>query len=655
MSRSIVALRQDEYEEGQNFLRQKKLRQVNQLILMNNLKRGDQNISSTTLFNYFTKIFGNLYDDSIGVRFIGSEDSDHKRTELLNKLALNDYKEMGKALLDYDWLWDALFFGEAYVETLNFDKRRHIMMPEVINPLTLVFDPYFANPQQWRYYGKWILRSGYDIDLLIKRGIITGISSHRDLKEGIDAEIWDYKVKRELAKEGNPPPAETGKATGIYQIYETFCISQTGQKELQWIDKDFSTVLRRKVLQLDDGPEIIGPSGKVIGTETKWPIVKKQVFREPHSTLATSIPDIIEDKHRAISVLYNLMYMAAKDEANPIYAYDQDAVTDVTQLMQRQILQHIPLKKGSNASQAIAPLNTKPSASQSLLAFIGILKQESADVSGTSQANMPGQSKGKKSATQDAILQQIAEMSQSLQAKIMGFGEADFWSHWYQRYIKYSDQGDKKIIALTSVSGETFETIQLDNIKTKYPPRVEITSSKQAAFKERMDQQQLMQIYPIIQRSEQLQGKNELMFLKHVFLPKFIKDSSTVELVIPNSLDEIKAQEENDLLAKDHLPPIAELDDDELHLYVHMRAKRTPSTWAHIFAHEMQLAQKKKQQQMAEQQKAQSEQQQDGDNGQEEQDGQGKQKKSKPPQKPQDAVTPVKTQAGASMKQISPQ
>lgn len=587
MARSTIAQQiAEEYSEGQNVLSSKKLRQVKQLVLMNNLRRGEQNIASTTLLTFFYRVFANLYDDHIGIKLGASEDSDYKRTEVLSKLQQFDYKEMDKALLDYDWLWDTLFFGRGYCETLVFDKERKIMMPEVINPLMMVYDPYFADPQKWRYYGNWILVAGHEIERMIRDGVITGIKSTREIQSGVEPEMWQYKVLRDQAKDAAPATNDVANnANGIFQIYRTFRY-HNGKKYIQWTDKNFSKTLRSKPLELHDGKR---------AGESKWPIVVKEVFREPHSTLATSIPDIVEDKHRALNVLYNLIYMAAKDEANPIYIYDVDKVQDVSQLLQRQILQHIPVS--GDVDKAVTTLKTQNAMSQSLMSFIGVLKQEAAEVAGTTQTTLPAGKGSKKSATADAILQQIAELMGSLQAKVLAIGEREFWSHWYQRYINPDniEAGDTKVISITSVSGESFENIKLDEIKTKYPPRIEVSSSKEAEFKQMIAKREAMQYFPLIQKIKEMSQKGLMNYLKYVFLPMFIKDSSTIELIIPNTLDEIKAQQENDMLAEDKLPDISPDDDHEQHMYTHLRSKRTAAFWAHWFTHEKMLGDKLKQ------------------------------------------------------------
>src|SRR3990167_1075528 len=145
---------QDRYQESFQFLQARKKRQVAQLVLLNNLNRADQNIASTLLITLFNRVMSSLYDDKIQVKFLPTQGILQNQLNSFNTLAQSDYLEMGKAKLDYDLCWDSLFFGRGYMETLRFDKKKKIMQPHVINPLVFGYDPYFENPQDWRYYWK---------------------------------------------------------------------------------------------------------------------------------------------------------------------------------------------------------------------------------------------------------------------------------------------------------------------------------------------------------------------------------------------------------------------------------------------------------------------------------------------------------------------
>src|SRR3990167_4439536 len=353
------------YQESFDFLQARKRRQVQQLVLLNNLNRSDQNISSTLLLSLFNRVLSSLYDDKMQVKFLPSQGILQEQLNSYNSLAQSDYLEMGKAKLDYDWCWDTLFFGRGYLETLRFNKKRKQMEPAVINPLMFGYDPYFENVQDWRYYWKWVTKTKWELKKLIKAGVITGVKDVKEIPTGVDPYLWDYKIKRDEAKKGVAPSTES-MGGDVYQILEFYGYNDNGDKSVVWIDKGFSKILFENKLDLQDGEQIVTPDGESIDTGSKWPIVVKEAFREPHSSISFSIADLLEDKHRAKSVLLNLAFIAAKDRANPIYGYNPDKVRDVTQFFNRQINQHIPM----DDETAAWPLNTEDPMSQGLINFI---------------------------------------------------------------------------------------------------------------------------------------------------------------------------------------------------------------------------------------------------------------------------------------------
>ncbi len=589
------------YMESFYFLQPRKRRQVSQIVLLNNLQRGDENIASTLLLTLFNRIMSNLYDDKMQVKFVPGEEMDQKKVASLNILAQNDYREMDMAKLDYDWTWDTLFFGRGYMETLRFDTARKIMQPHVINPLAFGYDPFFDDPQQWRYYWKWITKSSGEINKLIQAGVITSIKEAKEIPSGIDAFLWNYKVIRERAKFVTPQANDTYQGD-IHQILEFFGYDSDGDKAVYWVDRDFSKILYYSKLDLQDGDDVIGPGNEVVKTNSKWPIVVKEAFREPHASVVFSVADLLEDKHRARSVLLNLAFLAAKDKANPLYVYDPDKVKDVTQLFSRQIYQHIPV---TNTVDAIAPLNKDSAMDPSLQAFMNMLNQEAADPVGTGGADTTQKQGGKQTATEAAIQQQLNDLAQSLQSKVMQFGAAEFWSHWYQRYVRYTNDGDEKIATIVGVKGITFEKIALGEIKTKYPPGVLVFSAKEAEYKELVERRDLMQMLPDFQATFTPDGMRN--FHKYVLLPKFQSlDPQTIDILLPDSIDEIKAAQENERLGEDDFMPAAATDNHEQHLAVHSMSKNSWAKWVHISMHEELLSMQKQQQMQAQTQQLQA-------------------------------------------------
>lgn len=625
---------QDSYIESFYFLQAWKKRKVAQLVLLNNLQRGDQNIASTLLLTLFNRVLSALYDDKLQVKFLPSQGIKQEQLNSYNILAQSDYLEMAKPKLDYDWCWDALFFNRGYVETIKFNTKRKIMEPTVINPLVFGYDPYFEEVQDWRYYWKWITKSKHEIQRLINNGTITGIAKPEEIASGVDEYLWNYKGLRDAAKKA-VEPASNSMGGDIFQILEFYGYDEDGNKTCYWVDRSFSKILYEEQLDFQDLDYGDGDKG------SKWPIVVKEAFREPHASINFGIADLLEDKHRAKSVLLNLAFLAAKDKANPLYWYN-DNVTDVSSFFSRQINQHIKLNDNAIGDNSVGPINTQEPMSPELIQFISMLQQEANEPIGTGVTLQPQRNKTSNTATEAAIDQQLNDMAQSLQSKVMQFGEAEFWSHWFHRYAKHSDELGDKMANIVGVKGITSQIIDLKDFNTDYPPGVLVYSAKEAEYKELVLRRDLMQLYPELAQTLDADGLRN--FNKHVFFPKFLQDPSLIDVMLPKTIDELKAEAENEQLVKNEMPEALPTDNHMTHIYTHMMVQpKTWAVWFHLEQHQQLLAQQKAQEQQAQQMAMQQQQQK----LQPQQSG-GKLNVGAEKRNPQAAASPIQTEMNPS-------
>lgn len=584
------------YKESFEFLQARKKRQAAQLVLLSNLRRGDANISSTLMLTLFDRIMSSTYDDKMQIKFLPSQGISQDQINAYNILAQSDYQEMGKAKLDYDWTWDSLFFGRGYMETVRFDMKKKIMQPHVINPLNFGYDPYFDNIQDWRYYWKWLSKSKYELQKLQKAGVLEKDFDIKNLQSGIDPYLWDYKVKRDQAREGIPPSIQPVNSD-VFQVLEFYGHSDEGKKCVYWTDKNFSKIIYKKELDFQDGDELIMPDGDSVSMDSKWPLVAKESFRIPHQSIPISIADLLEDKHRAKSVLLNLAFIAAKDQANPLYGYNPDKVRDVSQFLSRQVNQHIPMDDDT----AAWPLQKSPAMTADLVSFIQVMDAEAENPIGAGKPMSSSGGATKQTATQAALDQQLNDMAQSLQSKVMQFGESEFWSHWFHRYAKNAKELKEKTANIIGVKGVDSTIISLDVFKSDFPPGVMTYSAKEAEYKDLVKRRDYMQLYPNLMQSLDPEGLRN--FNKHVFFPLFLQDPSLIDVMFPKTLDEIKATSENEQLSKGVMPDVSDTDEHLTHIYMHrMLNPKTWEAWFHIDWHEKLLSEQKKQQMQAQQQ-----------------------------------------------------
>lgn len=561
------------------------------------MRRGEQNISSSLLLTLFDRIMSSTYDDKIQVKFMPSQGITQDQINSYNVLAQSDYQEMNKAKLDYDLTWDTLFFGRGYIETGRFDKKRKIMQPHVINPLAFGYDPYIENPQDWRYYWKWITKSGNDLKLLQEAGMLKKVNL-KTLSAGVDPYLWQYKITRDQARDGIPPPINPVD-NDVFQILEFYAYNESGKKCVYWVDKLFSVILYESELDFDDGDEVVMPNGEAVRKNSNWPIVVKESFRVPHSSLPISVADLLEDKHRAKAVLLNLAYIAAKDQANPLYWYDPSKVQDVSQFLARQINQHIPVD--GDGALAVGPIQKASAMNADLINFIQMMDAEAENPLGAGKPMDNSTGAGGKTATQAALNQQLNDMAQSLQSKVMQFGESEFWSHWFHRYAKHGPDLKEKMANIVGVKGVSTKIIDLSHFNTDYPPGVMVYSAKEAEYKNLVKRREMSEQLPILAETMDPDGYRN--FLKHVYWPLMLEDPSLIDVMFPDTLDEMKAEGENEQLKEDIMPEVAETDDHTTHIYTHMMVQpKTWATWLHLDWHQRLLAEQKKQEQLAQQQ-----------------------------------------------------
>lgn len=592
------------YEESFQFLQARKKRQAEQLKLLSNLRRGDGNIASTLMLTLVDRLMAGLYDDKVQVKFLPSQGLTQEQINAYNILYQSDYQEMDMAKLDYDWTWDALAFGRGYVETVRFDLKKKLMQPHVINPLNFFYDPFAEEVQQWRYYSKWLSKTKYELQMLQKAGALKAGFLLDSIAPSIDPYLWEYKVIRDQARDGVAPPMDPASPTSsgttdIYQILEFYAHNEQGNKCVYWTDKNFSQIMYEKELDFDDGDEVIMPDGNGIKIGSKWPIVSKEAFRVPHQAIPISAFDLLEDKHRAKSVILNLAFLAAKDEANPVYWYN-DQVDDASAFLSRQLNQHIKVTGDGNT--AVGPINKASVMSPELTNFMNVLMQEANDPVGTGQALEPNSNS--QTATKTAIDQQLNDLAQSLQSKVMQFGVADFASAWFHRYAKHGPALKEKTANIIGVKGVDSQIISMDNFNAKFPPGVFVFSAKEAEYKNLVKRRDWMQLYPELAQTLDPDGMRN--FQKHIFFPLMIEDPATIDVMLPKTLDEIKAEDENETLKDDHFVEVSETDDHITHIYSHrMLMPKTNALWFHIDWHEKLLAEQKKQEQLAQQQQLQ--------------------------------------------------
>src|SRR3990167_2367512 len=142
LHKRIVQQVEEEYQIAWKFMYPKITKWYGYLKIYNNKKRKKKEVGDNTMFTIHQTVLSALYGgDELLMNAEAREEGDEPRAENYNALAKYDITPMQKDILDYEWWWDASFFGRAPLLMHDFDPVTKTPKPEVLDPLTTLRDP----------------------------------------------------------------------------------------------------------------------------------------------------------------------------------------------------------------------------------------------------------------------------------------------------------------------------------------------------------------------------------------------------------------------------------------------------------------------------------------------------------------------------------
>jgi len=563
------------------------------LKLYNNQKRDKDAVGDTTMFTIFQTVLASLYIDRLTVEFGGMEEGDDETAENLDKMAKQDYRDMGKDETDFDWDWDTLFFGRGLLALHEYERdvenKIFLPIPEVWDPLSFLKDPVAKSVNgnrsgkgAARFFGRPIKMTKhavkehphiFDSDF---RGIKIGKGTHALLQKAQEAR--DTAQGRQIQKMESETALGVNAEYDITEWHTHWKIGGKVKKVKVWLANERDKVIGLQVLK--------SKSKKIL-----WPVIDRPLYPTAHDWDGTSIPDLTEDKQRARAVAQNLGFRAMKSDALSSYIYDSNKITNRKHLTRLAFNKYIPVDgKGENLNTALMPLN-KARPNMALLDFI----YNSLEVSAMKAAATPELKQGMLAEKQRTlgeinIVTSEAETRYSLAAKVFGWSEKRVWQQWYRLYKdNFADKIDDKILRISGAFGAKWRKLGRDNIIMNIDPDVKIESKVLARARQMEERISRTEFFSL---ALQEPTANRRWGLKHLAkLNGFEKDE--VDRLFPPTIDERIAEDQNELLSENKLVEVAAEDDHNVHLEVHAKAADTPATHAHIETHKEALSVKK--------------------------------------------------------------
>jgi len=548
------------------------------LKLYNNQRRNKKAIGDTLMYTTFQTLFSALYQDELMSEFVPREEGDTEHARDLNEVMKFDFVEMQKSKLDYQWIWDSMFFGRGICDMMGFDRKRMCPAPEIIDPMTWYRDP-SAKSINGDMQGRGAMRFG-GRDIMLPKNVM-------EAESNVYFNVGELQPETGVSNENRAARAEEERldAQGFQSMFQ-FSNLTGGQEHIHGLEWRTIFKGKRVIVTLANNYTKIVRYNKLKQQE-KWGMIDRPFSPMSHDWDGVSVSDITEDKQRARAVLKNLALQGVEYALYPMFMYNANRIKNRNYL-NLKLGKHIPVEGDPSGSIQAVP---KPELGQQTDWMLKQLDQDAQDATATPALQQGTVSSGRQTAFEVGLMNQKADTRFSLTAKVFGWSEEAFWRQWYKLYKLFFDSAkaglDKKTVRITGMTGAEFRTFTRENLITEADPDVYV-QSKAVARAEKM--QKLGQLTNLKQN---VAGNPDVNM--NALDRKIAQESGLtldeIDRMFPKSFDELMAEDENKLLneKKPKKPKVSIRDNHELHIEIHQRAKETKEKQEHLKQHKAAL------------------------------------------------------------------
>jgi hypothetical protein len=566
----ILEQLKSEYQEGYDYIQPKRLQVLERMRLFSNQTRNKELVGDTTLFTIFQTVFSKLYEDKLNSNFVPNHPDDSDKVEALNPIAKYDYYQMNKDRIDYQWNWLTCFWGAGFLDVSEWDFKNSIMRPSVVNNAILLIDPKGSevNGDQrgfgaFRFWQREIAKLKHEM----KKEGFENIDEMRVLYYNtLKEEAEQYR--KQAQNYGTPAEPVIQENSQIPLIEGWTHID--GAKWMFTTDAKFKKIVRTKEWKDDD-----------------FPLVQRKLFPIPDDPIGVSIPDLVEDKQRAKNILMNLTLASAKADLYPMKLYDRNQISPSTDLS-HGFDKWVPVD--GNPNTAYAPVQ-KNQLSQTVTYIMSLIDDAAQRATAANSTLQGAQSGSARSANEVVRVFNQAEERISTGAKVFGWSEREFWRWWLKNYRKYMPSAKKKFVRVEGAQGIEWLDVKGDDFKFERDPDIFIESKVLSDARNQNLKQSLIAFTNLTAQDTSLNRRYHNKTLAKI-VGEY--DSGQLRKLYPQSFDEMKAEQENRLLAQDKFVPIDETDDDLIHLELHAKGPDNKANIVHQETHKYQLMMKKK-------------------------------------------------------------
>lgn len=573
MQKKIVEQVNEEYELSFRFNEEKRASNLSRLRLYNNQRRDKSAVGDPLMFTIFNTVHAALYDDKLQVTWEGrGGEGDEDVEESLNVLSEYDYTLMGKNELDYHWNWDSEFFGRGLMMMMDFNRKEGFMAPSpvVLDAASFIRDPNAKTVNGYGLQGEGAMRFGgfetgatyYQLKDCPAYFNIQGLRKDKEVRSLL-REVRDARSSAQGTNRFDPDEETLGK----YNNYEF--------NLLNW----FTTIKNKKYLVTLGNSRSLLIRLIPLNYGGLWPIIDRALYPMAHDWDGVSIPDITEDKQRARAILLNLGLKSAKGDAMPQYLFDRTRIKNTNDLNSRHS-KYIPVDGRTDG--AVMPMQ-KSTVHQSVNMIMDILDMAAQRATATPEIQQGVPSEQQRTLGELNLVSSKVDTRYSMNAKIFGWSDRSFWLQWYRQYkIHFKDEIDEKVVRIQGALAPMWRKLTRDNIISRIDPDARIESKTIADAKRTKD----LQLFTPLAALAVQNPDNNRRFIEKKMAKLSGMTKEEIDLMMPPTVDEMQATNENILINNEKMPTISVADNHRVHIEIHAKANQNPQSLAHIRQHQ---------------------------------------------------------------------
>ncbi len=585
----IVSHCRGEYTLWYNYVVTRRIKFRERRRLYNEQLKDYEKISMNDIYSVMQTALALYYTDELTVNFVPRSIWYDETAENLQNLAKFDFDEMWLDTLNYQVQRDRLFYWVWIRQLMWRDKLRKVPTWDVKDPLTMIPDPRgHTDITKFRFI--WFESQMTKEQMTPEKGYF----DVDNLQQTLDAETQTTLVAESQPRALNESPDTT--ENWYCSVYHHYTILK-GKKYLVTMWNQRQWIIRLEEVMPMGIEEKENPS------LVQFPIVLNYYDPIRNDPFGVSIPDLIEDKQRARSVIANLNLIKAKYEAlGWIKLYNPYAVRNAADLEQPTVgAKYIPVNpefSWGRIDNIIYDTNNTNNIKQDSMLFPNTLLQEEymSTAIDSQQQWLVGWGKTM-TKWENQSIQLNANMKFLLKSKVNMWAEKQFWLIRYQCYKLFFSWADVKFIRLNNWRGIKWATLKKKDFITSKDPEITIVSRMEKKAQDQVDYANLMAIAPMYMQDPDT-PKITKSFIKRKILSLGNVDRDEIMIMCPPSVEELEAKQWATLIDQDETPPkIQDMNEDHLtYIIIYQWCEDTNAKWEAISKRKQAIMMKNKQQ-----------------------------------------------------------